>query len=92
MASISVSEFKATCLSLIEQVRQTGQTIVITKHGQAVAELVPSRPPERKGRGFLGRMRAELEITGDVTAPVLTEAEWTSAILDQPAPAKKRRK
>jgi prevent-host-death family protein len=74
--SISVSEFKATCLSVIERVRQSGQTIVITKHGEPVAELVPPRPAERKGRGFLGRMRDGFDIVGDVMEPVLGDAEW----------------
>lgn len=74
---MSVSEFKATCLSVIERVRQSGQAVVITKHGEPVAELVPPRPVERKGRGFLGRMRDGFDIVGDVTEPALGEADWS---------------
>jgi prevent-host-death family protein len=92
MDSISVSEFKATCLAVIERVRRSGQNVVITKHGEPVAELVPARPPERKGRGFLGRMRGEFEIRGDIMNPVLSEAEWTGGLLDGASKKKTRRR
>ncbi len=38
---ISVTEFKAKCLSLIDQVNKTGETLIITKRGKQVAELRP---------------------------------------------------
>ncbi len=83
MVSIQVSEFKATCLSVIERVRKTGQAVLITKHGVPVAELVPSRPqPKRKRQGFLGSMRGTAALSGDVVSPVLAEEEWTKGLLD----------
>ncbi len=88
MTSLSVSEFKATCLSVIARVQRSGQTFLITKHGHPVAELVPTRAPRHKGRGFLGRMRAEFDIVGDVMSPVLTAGEWTEGLL---GPTSKRR-
>lgn len=83
MVSIQVSEFKATCLSVIERVRKTGQGVLITKHGVPVAELVPSRPqPKRKRQGFLGSMRGTASLSGDLVSPVLTEQEWINGTLD----------
>jgi prevent-host-death family protein len=83
MVSIQVSEFKATCLSVIERVRKTGQGVLITKHGVPVAELVPTQPqPKRKRQGFLGSMRGTGGFAGDVVAPALTADEWTSGLLD----------
>mgnify|MGYP001041345214 CR=1 FL=1 len=38
---ISVTEFKAKCLALIEQVNTTGQPLTITKRGKWIAELRP---------------------------------------------------
>ncbi len=92
MESISVSEFKATCLSVIERVRQSGQTIVITKHGEPVAELVPPRPAEPKGRGFLGRMRDGFDIVGDVMEPVLGDGEWAPDALSGTPMVKRSRR
>jgi prevent-host-death family protein len=90
--SISVSEFKATCLAVIERVRQSGQTVVITKRGEPVAELAPPRPVERKGRGFLGRMRDEFDIVGDIMSPVVGEDDWTRGVLDGAGKRRRRRK
>ena len=92
MESISVSEFKATCLSVIERVRQSGQTVVITKHGEPVAELVPPRPVERTGRGFVGRMQGEFEIVGDIVSPALGEDDWTRGLLSDAKTKRRRRR
>ena len=82
MVSIQVSEFKATCLSVIERVRKTGQTVLITKHGVPVAELGPSRPQaKRKRQGFLGSMRDTAGLAGDIVSPALTEDDWTRGLL-----------
>jgi prevent-host-death family protein len=95
--TISVSEFKATCLAVIERVRQSGQAVLITKHGQPVAELVPPRPVERPGRGFLGRMKGELSIAGDLLKPVLSRQDWERSPLEEAdltaahKPARRRR-
>jgi prevent-host-death family protein len=82
MVSMQISEFKATCLAVIERVRQTGQPVLITKHGDPVAELIPSRPQTKgKREGFLGSMRGTAEIVGDVLSPVLSEDEWSAGLL-----------
>ncbi len=38
---MQASEFKATCLALLDQVAATGEEIVVTKRGRPVAKLVP---------------------------------------------------
>ncbi len=38
---MKASEFKATCLALLDQVATTREEIVVTKHGRPVAKLVP---------------------------------------------------
>jgi prevent-host-death family protein len=69
MKSISVSEFKAKCLGLIEQVDKTRQPLRITRHGRPVAELIPAGP-DRK-RKFLGDMIGTAEIVGDIVSPII---------------------
>lgn len=39
MIKVTATEFKAKCLSLIDQVYESGEPIVITKHGKVVAKL-----------------------------------------------------
>jgi prevent-host-death family protein len=43
--TISASAFKAKCLGLLDEVAATGETIVITKHGRAVARVGPAEEP-----------------------------------------------
>jgi prevent-host-death family protein len=44
--TVTVTEFKAKCLNLIDQVHKYGQPITITKHGKVVAKLVAEHSPD----------------------------------------------
>ncbi len=39
--TIAAARFKATCLELMDRVREAGVEYVVTKHGRPVAKLVP---------------------------------------------------
>ena len=69
--TIKASEFKATCLKLMDEVAETGEEIVITKNGEPVSRLVPYR--ERSGLWF-GRDRDIIQIKGDIVSPM--PSEW----------------
>lgn len=43
--TVSASEFKAKCLAMLDDVAATGEEIVITKHGRAVAQLSAATAP-----------------------------------------------
>ena len=50
MRTIPAGRFKAQCLKLLDEVAETGETIVVTKRGKAVARLQPvEEPPSLKG-------------------------------------------
>jgi prevent-host-death family protein len=38
---ITATQFKARCLRLLDEVAETGETLVVTKHGRPVARVVP---------------------------------------------------
>ncbi|HEY4824081.1 MAG TPA: type II toxin-antitoxin system Phd/YefM family antitoxin [Solirubrobacteraceae bacterium] len=44
--TISASEFKAKCLAMLDEVAATGEEIVVTKRGHAVARVSPVTEPE----------------------------------------------
>lgn len=71
--SISATEFKAKCLSLLDRVFSTGETIQITKRGKVVAEL---GPPEKhtEAPAKPGFAKGRLKITGDILSPL--EEPW----------------
>ena len=65
---IPAGEFKAKCLKLMDEVAETGEELVITKHGKPVAKLTPVI----EGRHSLfGSMRGSVTILGDIVEPVL---------------------
>ena len=70
MEEVAISEFKAKCLALLEQVRKTKKPIRITRYGKPVAEVVPAAPAARK-RSWLGSMAGTAEILGDIVSPVI---------------------
>jgi prevent-host-death family protein len=74
MADIPISEFKAKCLGLIEQVHKTRQPLRITRHGHPVAEVIPAGP-DRK-RKFVGDMIGTAKIVGDIVSPVIDLDEF----------------
>ena len=69
--TIKASEFKAKCLKLMDEVAETGEEIVITKHGRPVSKLVPcDETPE----SWFGRDRDIIRIRGDIVGPM--PREW----------------
>lgn len=80
MEQVSVSEFKAVCLRLLEKVRQTGEPIEILKNGQPLAIVYPASPRSRAGA--FGALKSTLRAPlGDLTQP-LEAVEWE--VLDDP--------
>jgi prevent-host-death family protein len=73
--TVSISEFKATCLARLERVRRTGQRLLITKHGQPIAEVIPPSPDIRADR-WLGTAVGTGRIVGDLVEPVVKPGEW----------------
>ena len=69
MQEISISEFKAKCLALLEEVDKTKQPIRITRRGKPVAEVVPVSPSRKRRR--LGFMAGTVKILGDIVSPVI---------------------
>jgi prevent-host-death family protein len=43
--TISATRFKAKCLALLDEVAESGETLVITKRGKPVARVEPVEPP-----------------------------------------------
>jgi prevent-host-death family protein len=74
MIEVAISEFKAKCLALLEQVRRTRQPIRITRHGKPVAEVVP--PTTLHDRASLIGSMKDSKILGDIISPANDEDEW----------------
>jgi prevent-host-death family protein len=71
-STIAISEFKAKCLRLLDEVGEKGHTLVITKKGRAIARVVPVSPPKRSLRGS---WRGIVQLKGDIVR-FDTSEEW----------------
>jgi prevent-host-death family protein len=75
MKEIAISEFKAKCLAILEQVRKTQQPIRVTRRGKPVAEIVPPTPPVNRAN-WIDSMKGEIKCLGDIVSPANDEDEW----------------
>jgi prevent-host-death family protein len=71
MRTMKASEFKAKCLKVMDEVAASGQPVVITKNGKAVAKLAPVT---EQRRSILGLHKGQIEILGDIISPL--DVEW----------------
>ena len=55
---IAAGKFKAECLKLMDHVRDTHERVVITKRGEAVAQLTPIK--DEAPRPLFGRLRGSI--------------------------------
>ena len=74
MEEMKISEFKATCLAVLARVRRTGKPILVTRFGKPVAQVGP--PPKVAGGTWLGALRDEGSILGDLIAPASSPDDW----------------
>jgi prevent-host-death family protein len=69
---VAAAEFKAKCLALLDQVRERGEPITITKRGRVVARLVPANDDDERP---WERVRGRARWKGSPFAPVVREDE-----------------
>lgn len=74
MQTIHASDFKARCLAILDEVRATGERLIILKRGRPVAELGPviresTRYPQEELKGTV-------TIVGDIVGPAVPEDDW----------------
>jgi prevent-host-death family protein len=75
MKEVAISEFKAKCLSLLDQVQKTKKPLRVTRFGKPIAEVVPPAQEPNEAAWF-GSMKGTIEILGDIVSPANDENEW----------------
>ena len=73
MVRMSASEFRATCLAVLDRVGKTGETVTILEHGKPIARLVPAVQDEEFPQIDL---RGSVHVLGDIVSPVLSADAW----------------
>jgi len=70
MDTLSASQFKATCLAVLEKVKREKRKFLITKRGKPIAELVPVENQKKQVP-----LKDTVTFVGDIVSPV-AEEEW----------------
>lgn len=61
--TVSVSEFKAKCLGLLDEIAVQGKTLTITRHGRPIARVTPVAKPSHRLRGS---WKSIVRVRGDI--------------------------
>jgi prevent-host-death family protein len=70
MKTIGASQFKEQCLSILENVDRDG--IIITKHGQPIAKLIPIAG---QSSALIGSLKGKIQVKGDILS---TGIRWNA--------------
>jgi prevent-host-death family protein len=73
MKTMAISEFKAHALKVLNEVAQSQETVVITKRGKPIAQVVPHRKSEVKPTA--GKLADVFVFEKDIITP-LGDAVW----------------
>ncbi|MEN9353226.1 MAG: Antitoxin Phd YefM, type toxin-antitoxin system [Fibrobacterota bacterium] len=60
--NIPIAEFKARCLGLIDDLRNEGGSLVVTKHGRPVAKMLPYQGEDTTPEGLSRVLRIHGEL------------------------------
>ena len=71
---IAISEFKAKCLSLLEEVYKTKAPLRVTRRGKPLADVLPASEGVEE-RTWIGSMAGTMKIRGDIVSPVIDMSE-----------------
>lgn len=71
--TIPASQFRDQCLRLMDEINETGDTLIVTKHGKPVATVGPAR---REMGSLWGFMRGTTHILGDIDSPAIPPDDW----------------
>ena len=71
---VPATAFKAECLRLIDEMRDDGEAVIVTKHGKPVAMVSPLRPDE--AGGIIGALKGTVLRYDDPFAPALEDDAW----------------
>ncbi len=75
MNTISLSEFTLACGEILNNVKKTGNPMIIIHNGKYIAEIHPPSIFEKQFRK-LGSMKDSVKIIGDLVSPVSDEKDW----------------
>jgi prevent-host-death family protein len=72
---VAISEFKAKCLALLEEVHKTKKALRITRFGKPIAVVIPPTTVQPRD-AWIGSMKNSMQIIGDIVSPANDKSDW----------------
>ena len=76
MRTMPAGQFKAKCLAVLDEVFETGESVLITKRGRPVARVTSLEQSQGNKASILGRLKHLGTIHGDVVSSELSDRDW----------------
>jgi len=76
--TMAAGQFKTHCLSVIDEVYNKHEEVIITKYGKPMARLIPLERMKEAPDEIFGFMRGKIKILGDIVSPVDSIEDWDS--------------
>ena len=71
MKKVAAGKFKAQCLALIDEITQTHETVIVTKHGKPMVKVIPFESNKDTDHKPL---KGAATFIGDIISPI--DDEW----------------
>jgi prevent-host-death family protein len=84
MKTMGAGAFKTHCLSVIDEVYDRNEEIIITKRGKPMAKLVPMAGIRRES--VFNLWKDKVKIVGDIVSPITEPWEWDEDVFPQGTP------
>ena len=72
---VIISKFKATCLALLGNVKDTSRPILVTRREEPVALITPPTKPMQP-ESWIGMFKFEGKIVGDIISSIMNKNQW----------------
>ena len=73
MKQMRAGVFKARCLAVMDDIKASGEPVVVTKRGKPVVKVIPFTADNSEIFGF---MADRMTIIGDIESPVVPLKDW----------------
>jgi prevent-host-death family protein len=73
MKKMSAAQFKTHCLSVMDDISETGEPLVVTKRGKPVVKVIRVSGSQKS---VIGRLVGIVEVTGDLLEPAVPPGDW----------------
>ena len=76
MKKLAVAQAKAKLTSVLREMSKTGEGVIVTNRGKAVAKIVPIREKKEREKPFFGRLKGIVTLHGELTKPIIPAEDW----------------